>query len=112
MQGHPTPYGGCEFSGAAITQDPYSTVATAMFQGPMFYEDLARVIFHELIHSLFGITRQNDTLHAYLITHSGYAANALADLTAVYDGNNLNTPQAILALLEDELDLMKKVANS
>jgi hypothetical protein len=32
------------------------------------------------------------------MTHGGYAANSLADLEAVFTGNELNTTQAILTL--------------
>lgn len=103
MLGHPEPYGGCEFHGVTEPQAPISAVSAAMYNGPEFIDPLARVIFHELIHELFDLTGQNDSLHEYLIAHGGYAADLAIDLEAVFTGNQLNTPVAIANLEKKEI---------
>jgi hypothetical protein len=103
LVGFPMPFGGCEYGGVKL--DPVSSVASAMFEGPSFVDSFARVIFHELIHELFDITQQGDSLHAYLIAHGGYAQNTEADLLAVFNGSSLNTPAAVATLEKDEKSL-------
>jgi hypothetical protein len=123
MQGHPTPAGGCEYQ--KITLSPTSAISSVMYQGAAFVDPTARIIFHELIHELFDVTNQVDILHAYLITHSGYAENSADDLRAVYNGGQLNSPQAVVTLagnevqevqnsdipLPEKVSLLQKVAN-
>ena len=105
MQGHPSPVGGCEWQGQTLNSDPVTAFASALYNGPAFEDANARIIFHELIHELFSITKQTDTLHEYLEAHGGYAANTWADLAAVFTGNSLNTPSAVETLEADERSL-------
>jgi hypothetical protein len=55
------------------------------------------------------VTKQSDILHQYLIAHGGYQADTATDLLAVFDGNQLNTPSAILALEAGELGVAKNL---
>jgi hypothetical protein len=100
MQGHPTPAGGCEYQ--QFFSEPTITFSSVMYEGAQFIDPTARILFHELIHELFSLTKQTDILHAYLIDHGGYDADLAEDLTAVFTGNQLNTPQAISALETQE----------
>jgi hypothetical protein len=109
MQGHSEPYGGCEFHGIKEPQAPISSVMSAMYNGPMFADALARVLWHELIHGLFDITQQTDILHAYLIAHGGYAQNTAADLEVVFTSDQLNTNAAVAILQNDKRSLMQKL---
>jgi folate-dependent tRNA-U54 methylase TrmFO/GidA len=76
-----------------------------MYQGPAFVDPTAHVMFHELIHELFTLTKQTDVLHADLIAGQGYVADAAVDLLACYNGNQLNTPQAIANLEQEKANL-------
>ena len=98
MQGAPEPWGGCEYQGIGEPNEPVSAVCSVMYQGPVFTDPTARILFHELIHELFDVTEQADDLHAYLIAHGGYPENLATDLEAVFAGNELNTPEAVSIL--------------
>lgn len=104
MQGHPIPYGGCEFRSVTEPNAPISAVSAAMYNGAAFVDPLVRVIFHELIHELFDLTNQLDITHSYLIAHGGYTADLATDLEAVFTGNDLNTPAAIANLKQKEIN--------
>ena len=73
-------------------------------------DSTARIIFHELIHELFALTKQTDTLHAYLIAHGGYAQNLADDLRAVYNGGQLNTEIAVVNVAAEGLKEAQKPA--
>lgn len=103
MQGHPEPFGGCEYQGETI--DPVSGVASVMYQGAAFIDSNARAMWHELIHELFKITQQTDTLHEYLVAHGGYQADLAIDLGAVFTGNQLNTLAAVANLEKEKNNL-------
>jgi hypothetical protein len=103
MQGHTIPAGGCEYQDVNVA--PISGSSSVMYQGPAFVDSTARTIFHELIHELFKLTEQADVLHADLIAGEGYLANSARDLLACFNGNNLNTPQAIAALKAEKQTL-------
>lgn len=90
------PAGGCEYQG--VTIDPVSAVSSVFYNGANFTEPVSRALFHELIHELFSVTGQPDTLHAYLVGHGGYTANLASDLLAVFNGANLNNATAVANL--------------
>lgn len=96
MQGHPEPAGGCEWQQFKIA--PVSAIASVIYEGPAFENGTARILFHELIHELFTLTEQKDSLHEYLEVNGGYLQNSVADLEAVFTGNKLNTPGAVFNL--------------
>ena len=73
-------YGGCAISNA----NKESAFCNVLFNGSPFAESTSRALFHELIHCLFTLTGFPDTLHDYLVAHSGYAQNTIVDLVAVY----------------------------
>lgn len=103
MQGHSTPAGGCEYQGIKI--DPVSAISSVMYQGPLFVDPTARVLFHEIIHEFASILEVPDNLHAYLIAHDGYAQNMAVDLLAYFNGGALNNPQAIINLKAEKQSL-------
>jgi hypothetical protein len=102
QQGHKSAVGGCEYGGYTLPV-PESSFASVIYEGEAFIDSTARIIFHELIHELFALTKQTDTLHAYLIAHGGYAQNLADDLRAVYNGGQLNTVAAVAAVAEQGL---------
>ena len=53
----------------------------------------------------YTLTKQTDVLHADLIAGQGYVADAAVDLLACYNGNQLNTPQAIANLEQEKANL-------
>ena len=98
MQGSPEPFGGCEYQNLTEPKAPVSSVASVMYNGPVFRDPTARLFFHELIHALFDLLDISDTLHEYLLSHGGYQENEAVDLLAVFNGAQLNSPQAIATL--------------
>ena len=90
------PAGGCEWQGMDEGKEIASS--SVLYQGPMFVDPTARILFHEMDHMLFTLTAQEDTTHQYLMTHGGYAANLAVDLEAVYNGSDLNNANAIINL--------------
>ena len=98
MQGSPEPFGGCEYQNVTEPRAQISSVSSVMYNGPLFRDPTARVIFHELIHALFDLLDIPDTLHQYLLNHGGYAENEAVDLLAVFNGAQLNSPQAVATL--------------
>ncbi len=105
MQGAPEPWGGCEYQGVTEPEAKISAVSSVMYQGPVFEDPTARILFHELIHELFSLTEQTDKLHAYLLAHGGYPENLAIDLEAVFTGNDLNTPEALSNLEAEKRSL-------
>lgn len=111
LVGHASPAGGCAFSGSSFKKtEPVQAAASLTYEGPAFVDSVARALFHEIIHMLFGVTGGNDTLHEYLIAHGGYPQNLATDLEIVFNGNSLNTPAAVLNLARSAAEIAQKIA--